>query len=67
MQIVIDFLTSNRVKSFLWRLGMMFVAGGVSALSAGMTGLGLNQNGLIVMGLILGEISHYLNNLPQTI
>jgi hypothetical protein len=62
MQYIIDFLTSSRVKSFLWRLGSMFLSGGINAISTNIAGLDLGSNGTVILGLILGEISKHLNS-----
>ena len=62
MQTIKDFLTSSRVKSFLWRLVMMFLAGGVDMVTKNLSGFDLGPNGTIVMGLFLGEVSKAINN-----
>lgn len=55
---------SNRIKSFLWRTGMMCVAVIVSALLSNIDILApyLSPAVITVFGLILGEVSKSLNN-----
>lgn len=55
------FLKSSRVKSFVWRLGGMFVAGGISGITTNMAGLELGDTGTVILGLILGEVTKLLN------
>jgi hypothetical protein len=51
----------NRLKSFAWRLGMVLVAATVNFLLKDFASLDLGTNTTVVAGLILGEISKYLN------
>jgi len=50
-----------RLKSFLWRIGMMFVAGGVEVLIQVLSDVDFDSEWTVVLGLILGEVSKYLN------
>ena len=54
---------NKRVKSFLWRTGMMIVAVIVSQITEALPLLSemTNPMTITVAGLILGEISKYLN------
>lgn len=54
-------LKSNRFKSFYWRLGMMIVATTVAFLSENIADFGLSTQTTVVLGLILGELSKYMN------
>lgn len=52
----------NRGKSFLWRAGMMLAA---IAVDFGVQSLGdfnLSPEVVVVLGLVLGEVSKYLNS-----
>lgn len=51
----------NRIKSFIWRSGMMTLAFLVTALAENLGILELNPTATMVLGLILGEVSKYLN------
>lgn len=52
----------KRVESFLWRLAMVTIAFVVSWLSENIGFLELPPQVTLVLGLILGELSKYLNN-----
>ena len=54
--------TNSRVKSFLWRSGMMFLAGGIDVILSLHTELDLSQGSTVVLGLILGEVTKHINN-----
>jgi hypothetical protein len=54
-------LLSNRFKSFYWRGGAMLVAGFLNVLLESATDLQLNDATVIVLGLILAEITKFLN------
>jgi len=54
-------LLSRRFKSFYWRTGAMVVAGFLNILIESATDLQLNQYVVIVLGLILAEITKFLN------
>ena len=51
----------NRLKSFGWRLGMMLVAVIIDFTLKNLSTLDLGQNTTVVLGLLLGEVSKYLN------
>ena len=51
----------NRIKSFAWRTGMMVLALIVSFLIENITLLELAPQVQVILGLVLGEISKYLN------
>ena len=63
MQAIKDFLMSNRVKSLLWRSGMMFLAGFISILSDSLAGFELSPQITVFLGLVLGEISKAINGM----
>ena len=54
-------LLSNRFKSFYWRAGAMVVSGLLSVILESATDLQLNQYVIVVLGLILAEITKFLN------
>lgn len=51
----------NRLKSFAWRLGMMTAAAVVAFVLENLELLELNPQVTVVVGLVLGEVSKYLN------
>lgn len=51
----------NRIKSLLWRGGMMAVAAFAAYLAAHLADLMLPAWATVVAGLVLGEVSKYLN------
>ena len=51
----------TRLKSFAWRGSMMTIAFIVSYLSNNIADLQLGQGPTLLLGLILGEVSKYLN------
>lgn len=56
----------NRFKSFLWRAGMILVALVIDFILANLELLNLSSEVVVVIGLVLGEVSKYLNvNLPE--
>ena len=61
-----EFFLSSRVKSLAWRLGMMFIAGGIQFIADNLVSLEISTQATVVLGLILGELSKYLNNRYQT-
>lgn len=61
----ISFLTSNRFKSFYWRSGMMFLATFIGMVGESLTGTGLSPQVVVVLGLILGEVSKFLNTVKD--
>ena len=57
-----EFFRSERMKSFLWRAAMMFVAGFCNVLGDSLVGFHLTPEATTVLGLILGEVSKAINN-----
>lgn len=53
---------SNRVKSFLWRLGMMLVATALDFTAKNLTDFDLSTQTTVILGLILGEVSKFIAN-----
>lgn len=51
----------KRLKSFTWRLAMAVVAFAVSWVLANLELLELSETATIILALVLGEISKYLN------
>lgn len=62
MEKIKEFLCSNRVKSFLWRLGAFVAVGLIDMLIKSLGGLGLDPQVLILVSLLLGETTKALNN-----
>jgi len=54
-------LLSNRFKSFYWRSGAMITMGFLNLILASATDLQLNKYIVILLGLILAEITKFLN------
>jgi len=54
-------LLSNRFKSFYWRSGAMLVVGLINVILESATDLQLNNFTVVVLGLILAEITKFLN------
>ena len=55
----------DRVKSYLWRAGMMAIAAGVTFLVNNISDLQLSPMATGIIGLLPGEVSKYLNNKAQ--
>lgn len=51
----------NRLKSFAWRTSMMVMALGVTYAMSELTLLSLDPSLTVVLGLVLGELSKFLN------
>jgi len=51
----------KRSKSFLWRIGMLAVAGAVDFAAVNLDLFDLPPVTVVIAGLVLGEISKYLN------
>lgn len=51
----------KRIKSLVWRSAMMALAMFVSALSEGVPALELSPLTTVFLGLMLGEVSKFLN------
>ena len=62
MKNIIAVLTSNRFKSFYWRSGMMVLAGFISLTVEGISDFGFNPQVTVVLGLVLGEVSKFINS-----
>ena len=54
-------LLSNRFKSFYWRGGAMLVSGFLSVILESATDLQLSNATIVVLGLVLAEITKFLN------
>jgi hypothetical protein len=54
-----------RLKSFLWRTGMMVVAVCIDFALQNMGSFNLTPGAVTVLGLLLGEVSKFLNNQLQ--
>ncbi len=52
----------KRTKSLAWRAGMMLAALVVGFVTENLGLLNLPQEAVVVLGLVLGEVSKYLNN-----
>jgi hypothetical protein len=52
---------TKRLKSLMWRAGMMALATFVSFLAGNFQELGFSPAVTGVLGLVLGEVSKYLN------
>lgn len=52
---------AKRIKSFLWRLSAVIAVMGVEFLADNIGLFGLSLEVQVVLGLILGEITKYLN------
>jgi len=59
------FFQNNRVKSFLWRTGMMILAVIIQQVISLVSTLQLDPTVTVVLGLILGEISKSINSYLQ--
>lgn len=57
-----SFFSNKRVKSFLWRAGMMMLAALIAAISQSLNMLNLSPGAIAVLGLLLGEASKSINN-----
>lgn len=60
-----NILENKRVKSFLWRVAMMSLAILTSELQKEVTGLDIGNGLEVVLGLMLGEFSKWLNSNTQ--
>lgn len=56
---------TKRLKSLGWRVAMMTIAVALSAIAEGLNTLELSPEVTVVLGLILGELSKYLNTKTQ--
>lgn len=62
MQTILAVLTSSRFKSFYWRTAMMALAGFVALLADNIGAFEFSPQVTVVLGLIAGELSKYLNS-----
>lgn len=53
---------SSRIKSFLWRTGMMILGFTITAMINNISTLELQPATATLLGLFLGEVSKALNN-----
>jgi hypothetical protein len=60
-----NILANSRVKSFLWRTGMMILAVVLVELMNLVPTLDLPTQVTVILGLILGEVSKMINNILQ--
>lgn len=51
----------NRFKSLVWRLSIMVIVALVNYVTANYTGFGLSPELTVLVGLLAGEISKFLN------
>lgn len=51
----------NRIKSFAWRLSIMVIVALVNYVTANYTGFGLSPELTVLVGLLAGEVSKFLN------
>ena len=67
MNAINTFLSGNRMKSLYWRTGMMIVAVIISSLLANLDIFAeiLSPAVITFLGLILGEVSKYINKALQ--
>ena len=52
----------KRIKSLLWRTTMMTLAGFINYALQNLGMLELSQGQTVMLGLVLGEVSKYLNS-----
>ena len=52
----------NRIKSLLWRAGMMAIVTILDVVAQGITEFSLPVSVVVIAGLILGEVSKHINN-----
>lgn len=62
MDTIKHILANSRVKSFLWRTGMMILAVIINQGIILVSSSSLNAQTVVIIGLILGEISKSINN-----
>lgn len=62
MQTIINVFTSSRFKSFYWRSAMMVLAGFIALVTANISEFKLDPLVTTILGLVLGEVSKYLNS-----
>jgi len=52
---------NKQVKSFLWRLGAMVVVTAINYTVENLTGLGVSEPLVVIIGLVSGEITKIIN------
>jgi hypothetical protein len=65
MEIIKKIFANNRVKSFLWRSGMMFIAGIFAVLVDVIGDIGLSGQTVVILGLVFGELSKAFANFAK--
>lgn len=55
----------KRAKSFGWRLGMMIAVAVIAFITDNAVDLQIPSWGVVVLGLVAGELSKYLNRTAQ--
>jgi hypothetical protein len=60
--VLVNIGENKRVKSFVWRTGMMVLALIINQGIIFMTDSGLTTGAWVILGLVLGEISKMINN-----
>jgi len=59
-------ILKKRLKSLVWRLGVVMAVAGINYVAIAVTDLGLSEQWVVVVGLVAGEITKFLNsNLPE--
>lgn len=61
-----NYMLLKRLQSLAWRGGMMAIAAFLSYLSAHLGVLEVSAPVTAVIGLVLGEVSKYLNTVQQS-
>lgn len=52
---------NKNIKSFLYRLSALLVVTGINFTVENLTGLGVNESIVVVIGLVAGEITKVIN------
>lgn len=65
MKYVKAFFGHKRVKSFLWRTGMMALAGFLAIGAEVIGDIGLSGGWVVLLGLMLGEVSKAIANFAK--
>jgi hypothetical protein len=61
METLFDPQLVSRIKSLIWRTGMMGLAVAIDSAIAGLSDLQMSSAVTVILGLLLGELSKYLN------
>jgi hypothetical protein len=56
---------SKRLQSFAWRLGMVLLAAAIDYTATNLGIFELDDTTTVVLGLVLGEVSKFLNNMTK--